>query len=128
MRFDVITRRRGQDDTRQLAEEIGLLAFEGAPTTPTWLDDERAVQLLHAEPSGNVTPDQARTLVTEIIDSYETLAAALEQFADTQAEQLRDAHARVREGARQKGVAFTVETKPPVDVLGAYVLLPRPTL
>jgi hypothetical protein len=128
MRFDVITRRRGHDDTRQLAEEIRLLAYEGSPSNPTWLDDDRAVQLLHAEPSGNVTPDQARTLVTEVIDAYDTLAPALEQFADSQAQALRDAHARVREGARQKGVAFTVETKPPVDVLGAYVLLPRPTL
>lgn len=128
MRFDVITRRRGHDDTRQLAEEIRLLAYEGPPATATWLDDDRAVQLLHAEPSGNITPVQARTLVSEVIDAYDTLAPALEQFADSQAEALHDAHARVREGARQKGVAFTVETKPPVDVLGAYVLLPRPTL
>jgi len=39
-----------------------------------------------------------------------------------------DAHTRVREGARIKRVRHQVEPQPPVDVLGAYVLLPRPTL
>lgn len=128
MRFDVVTRRRGVDDTRQLAEEIRLLAYEGAPDVPVWLDDDRAVGLLHADPSGNVAPDQARSLVSAVVDAYGMLAPALESFADTQGDRLRDAHARVREGARQKGVTFVVETKPPVDILGAYVLFPRPSL
>jgi hypothetical protein len=35
---------------------------------------------------------------------------------------------RVREGARLKGVRYEVDPQPPVDVLGAYVLLPKPAL
>lgn len=127
MRFDVVTR-RGGDEHRQLAEEIRLLAFEGAPAAAAWLAEERAAELLSAEPSGNVPPDQARTLVSEVVAGYEALVPALEEAAAARAAALLDAHTRVREGARQKGVRHRVDPQPPVDVLGAYVLLPRPAL
>ena len=71
MRFDVVTKRRDGDDRRQLAEEVNLLAFEGAPDAPEWLDDERATALVAAEPSGNVGPDQARALVSEVVGAYD---------------------------------------------------------
>jgi hypothetical protein len=127
MRFDVVTK-RGETERRQLAEEIGLLAFEGAPGKDGWLSEERATALLAAEPSGNVSPDQARALVAEVVDAYRLLQPALERAAEERADRLLDAHARVREGARLKGVRYSVEPQPPVDVLGAYVLLPQPTL
>jgi hypothetical protein len=128
MRFDVVTKRRGGDDRRQLAEEVNLLAFEGSPDAPEWLDDERATGLVAAEPSGNVGPDQARGLVSEVVDAYGLLRSELDKAANQRAGALLDAHTRVREGARLKGVQYEVESQPPVDVLGAYVLLPRPSL
>ena len=76
----------------------------------------------------NVAPDQARTLLGEVVGAYEALMPALEQAAMERADALLDAHVRVREGARIKGVRYEVVPQPPVDVLGAYVLLPRPTL
>jgi hypothetical protein len=127
MRFDVVTR-RGSDEHRQLAEELRLLAFQGAPGEASWLSEEAAAELLDAEPSGNVASDQARSLVAEVVVGHEKLAPALEQAAEERAEALLDAHVRVREGARLKGVRHQVAPQPPVDVLGAYVLLPRPTL
>ncbi|HEX4680480.1 MAG TPA: helicase-related protein [Gaiellaceae bacterium] len=127
MRFDVITRRGGEEG-RQLAEETRLLAFVGDPTSPTWLDDEEAAQLLGADPSGNVAPEQARELVAEVVGAYDMCAPALGAAAESRAQALLDAHERVREGARMKGVRYLVEPQPPVDLLGSYVLLPRPSL
>ena len=127
MRFDVITK-RGTDAYRQLAEEMRLLAFEGAPDNATWLPEEQAAALLAAEPSGNVTPDQARVLLAEVVGGYEAITPALERAAADKADALLDAHVRVREGARLKGVRYEVVPQPPVDLLGVYVLLPRPAL
>jgi superfamily II DNA or RNA helicase len=129
MRFDVVTKRRQGGDRRQLAEEIRLLAFEGAPgADPRWLDDETSAALLEAGPAGNIIPDDARSRVAEVVDAYEELAPALDQVAHERAQALYDAHMRVREGARLKGVSYEVEPQPPVDVLGIYVLLPTPSL
>jgi hypothetical protein len=127
MRFDVVTK-RGTSEHRQLAEELRLLAFAGSPDNPTWLADDAATELLDAEPVGNVTAEQSRSLVTEVVEAYNRLAPALEHAAEERAAALLDAHVRVREGARLKGVRYEVDPQPPVDVLGAYVLLPRPTL
>ncbi len=60
--------------------------------------------------------------------AYDSLRPALDQAARERAKALLDAHTRVREGARLKGVRYSVEPQPPVDVLGVYVLLPKPTL
>jgi hypothetical protein len=128
MRFDVVTK-RGSSEHRQLAEELQLLAFAGSPREPDWLTEESAsAELLDAEPSGNVTPEQARSLVTEVVEAYDRLSPTLEGAAERRAAALLDAHMRVREGARLKGVRYEVVPQPPVDVLGAYVFLPRPTL
>lgn len=127
MRFDVVTRRDGHE-RRQLAEETRLLAFEGDPTSPTWLDDDKAAELLAAEPTGNVAPEQARELTADVVTAYDVLSLAFEAAAEARAQALLDAHERVREGARMKGVRYRVEPQPPIDVLGAYILLPRPSL
>jgi superfamily II DNA or RNA helicase len=127
MRFHVVTK-RGDIERRQLAEEIGLMAFEGSAENAAWLAQERAEVRLAAEPSGNVSPDQARALITEVVDACDALQPVLSHAAGTRANALLDAHSRVREGARLKGVRYSVEPQPPVDVLGAYVLLPRPTV
>jgi superfamily II DNA or RNA helicase len=128
MRFDVITRRR-DDERRQLAEEVRLLAFTGAPRGGAeWLDDEQAALLLAAEPDANVAPEQARALVSEVIDGYAELAPALDDVAVRRADALHESHSRVREGARMTGVRYRVEPQPPVDLLGVYVLVPKPSL
>jgi hypothetical protein len=105
-----------------------LLAFAGAPDNATWLPEHHATALLTAEPSGNVAPDQARALLAEVVGAYETLTPTLEHAAAETSEVLLSAHVRVREGARLKGVRYEVVPQLPVDLLGAYVFLPRPAL
>ena len=125
-RFDVATKTRSGEPHVQLAEDAGLLAFEGAPDEPTWLPPERAEALLEAEPAGNVPPEQARELVGRVVEGLAHLGPHLEETARARAEAIREAHDRVRRAARVTGTRTTVEPKLPVDVLGTYILLPVP--
>lgn len=123
-RFDLTTETRGGDPHVQLAEDTGLLAFEGPPDDPTWLSSERAEELLQAQPTGNVPPEQARDLVGRVVDAIQDLTPRLEEAARARADEIRDAHERVRRATRVSGVRTSVEPKLPVDLLGIYVVLP----
>jgi superfamily II DNA or RNA helicase len=123
MRFDIVTRRGSRTHT-QLAEDALLLAFEGTPEDAIWLSTEAAEGLLSAEPTGTV-PDPSGA-VAAVLDGFERLGPALDDFARSHGDELLGAHERVREAARAAGVTYAIEPKLPVDVLGAYVFLPTP--
>ena len=110
----------------QLAEDARVVAFEGAPQEAVWLDDATAEALMLAEPTGNVATGQASDLVGVVINGVEHLQAKLEEEAARRAEELLEAHQRVREAARTTAVTSTVEPKLPVDILGIYVFVPQP--
>jgi superfamily II DNA or RNA helicase len=123
-RFDITTTRGGFDQT-QLAEEIGLLAFEGAPTASArWLDAAAAEALLAVRPSGNIGDDQKKSFISAVIAGLERLRPALEANAARRGEALLDAHRRVRTASRSRGLSYRVTPQLPVDVLGIYVFLP----
>jgi hypothetical protein len=54
---------------------------------------------------------------------FGSLEPHVEAFAAARGAELRDAHDRVRAGARIAG-RTTVEPQLPVDILGAYIYLP----
>ncbi|MGH9266692.1 MAG: helicase-related protein, partial [Acidimicrobiales bacterium] len=83
-RFHLIVERAGADHPL-LAEECGLLTFAGAPEAPDWLSPESAEALLSAEPSGNVSPEQAVSFVGQVIAGFGQLAARLDQEAGRRA-------------------------------------------
>ncbi len=126
-RFDVITRSRGHEDKTQLAEDCGLVGFEGAPNAAAWLDPDSLEELLDARPSGNLPPETAAARVEDVVQSMQALIPNLELEARSRAARLRESHERVRESARQRSVKIEVEPKLPVDVLGIYVFLPSGT-
>src|SRR5262249_44024938 len=107
-----------------VAEDCALLAFTGDPATPTWLDDGAAEALLDAQPSGNIAPEAARDFLAEVVVAGEAWQTRLDQHAAELAQDLEDAHRRVRDAARAKGVRYRVTPQLPVDVLGIYVYLP----
>ncbi len=126
-RFDIATRRsvgKSTEESSQLAEECGLLAFEGAPESAAWLTPEKAEPLLSVSPSGNVHAEQASNFVVKVIEGLANLVHHLEAESRRRAESLLDSHRRVREAAHLRGVSYRVEPKLPVDVLGIYGLLP----
>lgn len=126
LRYQVVTKRTGTDPLEQLAEECLVLGFEGAPEAARWLASEQLEPLLAASPDANVAPEQAASFVQKVIDGAPTLAEHLRAVASIRCEALADAHKRVREAARQRGVSYEVRPQGEPDVLGIYVYLPLP--
>lgn len=129
-RFDLIAKRR-EGDTHLLAEEASLLAFEGSPEGPRWLEDPKQVSaLLESVPTGNVPAAQAVSQLRAVLEARSILEEALNVHAARRAEALLGAHQRVRqhlgETEEQTRRRYRVRPHLPVDVIGLYVYLPQP--
>lgn len=123
LRYHLIT--RAEDEERQmLAEDVQLVAFEGAPNEALWIDSGRAEKLLQVVPDENIHPAQATTFVQRVIDGFDHIMPHLEEVAHRRADELLEQHKRVRVAARLRGVRYAVEPQLPPDVLGIYVYLP----
>lgn len=122
-RYHILTH-RGEQSTELLAEDFQLVAFAGAPDKAEWLDAAQAEKLQTAEPKQNITPAQAADFVRKVIDGFDHLRPKLEESARRRGEELLDAHRRVREAARMRGVRYEIRPELPPDVLGIYVYLP----
>jgi hypothetical protein len=123
-RYDLVTTGK-HGERSQLAEECRLLGFTGPPEEAGWLGDRHTEALLDAQPSGNITPEQARDFIARVVEGYERLSPHVEDEARRRAVLLREAHERVRLGAGQRGTS-RVEAQLPPDVLGVYIYLPAP--
>jgi hypothetical protein len=126
-RFDIELMRGGRRQ-RLLAEDAAVHAFSGDASAPDWLDDAEAEALLAAAPAGNVSPEQAREMVSRVVAAQGSWRGELESRAQIAAEELARTHRRVREGGRQAGARTSVVAQSPVDVLGVYVLSPVPSV
>jgi len=122
-RYHIVTK-KGDKEHPLLAEDCQLMSFEGAPQGAVWLGDEKTVELLEAAPKGNISPDQATTFISRIVEDFGALWPHINEKAEERGQELLDAHKRVRTAARMKGVSYRVEPKLPPDVLGIYVFLP----
>src|SRR5262249_16312966 len=123
-RFHIVT--KTPDGERQLlAEDAHLVAFAGSPQNPTWLPAEDAERLPGAGPEGNVLPDQAQGVVEGVIDGMDSLRPKLAEIGRLRGEQLLEAHRRVRQASKAKGVSHRVEAQDLPDVLGIFVYLPK---
>lgn len=118
--------RRGGEETPLLAEACDLIAFRGRANAPEWLDVEEAESLLQAEPAPKTkfTPQQKSAQIEYVLADMENLQNDLNQMAKERSEALKEAHRRVRQAARQKGVTYDVRPNLPPDLLGLYILLP----
>lgn len=107
-----------------LCEEVVPLACTGSADAPTWLGKEESEALLAAKPERNLINtliDQQIELLTGALPKFQV---ALATIAKQRAQAQLEAHERVREAARTRG-KVTVSPVLPVDILGAYVLLPK---
>ena len=120
-RFHIVITKGGVE-TPLLAEDCGFIAWTGAADDPTWLMPDEISVLLAAEPNAN--PGGAVDFLTEAVDALDVVATQLDDEGRKRAEQVHEAHTRVREAAREKGIRVRVEPQLPVDVLGVYVYLP----
>jgi len=122
VRYHLISTLAGEEKAL-LAEEALPLAFSGAPEQAQWLEEQEAEGLVKLLPDANIHPQQASQFAGRVIDGFEALRPALDQFANQRAEKLLQAHRRVRDAARHKG-RYRVEAQLPPDVIGIYVYLP----
>jgi superfamily II DNA or RNA helicase len=107
-----------------LCEEIVPLAFNGSPANPEWLRAEDGEKLLAARPEQNLIATAIEQQVGLLIGSFVAIQRALEPVASQRAAAQLQAHERVREASKGKG-RVSIEPVLPVDLLGAYVLLPK---
>lgn len=122
-RFHLITRKDEQEH-QLLAEDSQIVGFTGAPTAAVWIDADQVAALLLAKPSRNIIREHAAGFIQCVLDDIQALEPRLERYARERGEELLDAHRRVRDVAKWKGVRHEVRPELPPDVLGIYVFLP----
>ncbi len=122
-RFHIITL-QGQSEKTLLAEDCQLMAFSGSPQNPEWLNSEQSEALLDIQPEANVLPEQASHFIQQVIEHFDNLRPHLETAVRQKGAELLEAHQRVRQASRIKGVSYRIEPVLPPDVLGIYVYLP----
>lgn len=124
VRFRFHLKISGRDGETLLCEEILPLACTGQPDAPQWLTPEEGERLLSARPERNLLPTAIEQQMTLLLPALPQLQMALEGVAHQRAAAQLEAHERVREASRTRG-RVSIEPVLPVDILGAFVLLPR---
>jgi len=105
-----------------MAEETVAIALAGR-SNAQWIEDSNILRLLEVQPSGNLSPAVIKSEIEKALALLAQNTARLEAVARERAAKLLDDHRRVREAAKDQG-SYTVTPALPVDVIGAYVLLP----
>jgi hypothetical protein len=123
-RFRFHLRAGGVSTETMLCEEIVPLACSGPPPNLQWLHDRDGERLLAATPEENLIPTAIEQQLNLLTDALPFIQKALAAVAQTRAAMQLEAHRRVRDATRTRG-KVTVEPVLPVDILGAYILLPR---
>lgn len=121
-RYHIVTKKQAEE-IKLLAEDCVVAAFRGSPDNPDWLETDAAESLLTASVHGNMASDLAGEFIDEVVASYPVLEPSLNQLLARRANQLLDAHRRVRIASKHRGVRYEVHPQS-VDVLGIYVFLP----
>ncbi len=109
-----------------LAEEAIALSVAGSGE-PVVLDSEQTLRLMEAEPVGNLEPEARKRFLDRAIQAIEPLTPHFEQIVREKAKSLLEDHRRVRDASDARG-RYSVEPVLPVDVMGVYLLVPRPKL
>jgi len=123
-RFRFHLRTGGAGSNTILCEEILPLACTGSATDPQWCDKETSEQLLSAPPESNLAPTAIDQQVGRLTEALPDFQQSMEGLAEERAAIQLEAHQRVRKAVKTKG-KVSIEPVLPVDILGAYILLPR---
>jgi hypothetical protein len=123
IRYQVEVRRgaRGTPHT-SLVEEAVLHAVSGLQDTV--LPEDMALTLLSTTAAGTLPDATRRVQLEKLGERLPALRDSLAALAESRAEQLREDHARVTAAARDDALRHQVTPVLPVDVIGAWVLLP----
>lgn len=115
-----------RDQTHELlAEEIVVAAYEGRGDQVAWLEPAEAEALLDTVPTADMSREVRLQRIEEALTDLPNRQDQLNILAQQRATEVLQAHRRVRDAANQKGRYQASAVLPP-DVLGLYVLMPRP--
>lgn len=114
----------GTDAETILCEEILPLACTGSADAPQWLGPADGERLLAAKPERNLVQTAVDQQLGLLLPALAKFQDALANVSTLRAATQLASHERVREASRTKG-RVTIQPVLPVDILGAYVLLPR---
>lgn len=93
--------------------------------SPSLHEDEARELLYRAEPTGEVLPEHKREAFRRALEEFEILKPEIESFLEQRASEVEENINRLRRaGERRVKVRFI----PPADLLGLYVLFPRPKI
>jgi superfamily II DNA or RNA helicase len=123
VRYQIRLAYRNQTKRYLMAEEILPIAAEGKKD-PKWLSEENASSLFVAKATGNFNADWARRQIAEALDYIDSQKSELESLADSRAQELLDEHTGVKTFTAD-GSAAEINACRPIDVMGAYVLVPQ---
>jgi superfamily II DNA or RNA helicase len=124
LRFRAHIRNARHSDAAILTEDIPVLACTGPADAPQWLSADESERLLEAVPSANLVPTAIHQQLRLLTAGLPRLRDALEPVARTRAAAQLEAHNRVRDSGVRGKTAITIQPVLPVDILGAYILLP----
>ena len=96
--------------------------------TPEQLSEEDALSLLTLEPGQNMTNGHKTLLITQTLNSINTVQPVFERIAHERAQKLLEDHRRIREASNVKGLRYRVTPALPVDTIGVYVFMPMATI
>jgi len=123
VRFRYHLKPRVSEDLTLLCEEIVPLAFHGGAQSPQWIAGAEAEALLSARPDASPTQSLVDQQLPLLLGGLPDLQTALATIATQRAALQLQAHERVREATRDRA-KVRIEPVLPVDILGAYLLLP----
>lgn len=121
-RYHIVTIKQSEE-SRLLAEDCVVAAFRGSPDNPEWLTADASESLLTANVHANIAADLAGEFIDEVVASHAILEPSLNKLLKLHADELLDAHRRVRVASKNRGIRYEVHPQS-VDVLGIYVFLP----
>ena len=111
-----------------LAEEVLVVGWEAL--TERWLNPAQALELLTAEPVGNIPLSEKQELVQSVLEEVRRMLDAgdashgLRHLLEQRAKELKEAHRRVRQSVGQPVRGLGVEPQWPPDLLGVLILQP----
>ena len=122
-RFRYHLKPRVSEDLTLLCEEIVPLAFHGSAQSPQWIEGDQAEALLSARPDASPIQSLVDQQLPLLLGGLPDLQTALGIVATQRSALQLQAHERVREATRHRA-KVRIEPVLPVDILGAYLLLP----
>lgn len=122
LRHELTTVREGVPTVAMVEEALPVAVVAGEETP---LTDAEASALLLAEPAGTLPANPRAAQLEWLTGQREALVELLSRVARARAETLLADHRRVRDASGARG-KYSVRAVEPVDVIGAWVLLPPP--